>query len=217
MGWWNLFTRGLPLRIIMVGTLTGLQWGEARRGHSWRSPRRGPRASSRRPALRLWLWLCREVAVGSLCCPRSPAHAPSPPPPAPQASTTPSRSTAGEDHGRLGDRGTVGRGLGHCPSPTCVEQPSRHPLRSPTAPTRRHPAPPPQAAHHWRRRQEVNITRPARAAPRARPRAPAAAAARRGRRPLPGGRARAAVMRAQRRRSGGAAAAAAALAARARP
>jgi len=24
----NLFTRGLPLRIIMVGTLTGLQWGE---------------------------------------------------------------------------------------------------------------------------------------------------------------------------------------------
>jgi hypothetical protein len=27
MGWWNLCTRGLPLRIIMVGTLTGLQWG----------------------------------------------------------------------------------------------------------------------------------------------------------------------------------------------
>lgn len=27
MGWWNLFTRGLPLRIVMVGTLTGLQWG----------------------------------------------------------------------------------------------------------------------------------------------------------------------------------------------
>ena len=27
MGWWNLFTRGLPLRILMVGTLTGLQWG----------------------------------------------------------------------------------------------------------------------------------------------------------------------------------------------
>eukprot|EP00798_Chlamydomonas_sp_ICE-L_P013826 gene13826-19744_t len=26
MGWYNLFTRGLPLRIIMVGTLTGLQW-----------------------------------------------------------------------------------------------------------------------------------------------------------------------------------------------
>lgn len=27
MGWWNLFTRGLPLRIVMIGTLTGLQWG----------------------------------------------------------------------------------------------------------------------------------------------------------------------------------------------
>ncbi len=27
MGWFNLFTRGLPLRIIMIGTLTGLQWG----------------------------------------------------------------------------------------------------------------------------------------------------------------------------------------------
>lgn len=27
MGWFNLFTRGLPLRIVMVGTLTGLQWG----------------------------------------------------------------------------------------------------------------------------------------------------------------------------------------------
>jgi solute carrier family 25 phosphate transporter 3 len=27
MGWMNLFTRGLPLRIVMVGTLTGLQWG----------------------------------------------------------------------------------------------------------------------------------------------------------------------------------------------
>jgi solute carrier family 25 phosphate transporter 3 len=27
MGWYNLFTRGLPLRIIMIGTLTGLQWG----------------------------------------------------------------------------------------------------------------------------------------------------------------------------------------------
>ena len=27
MGWVNLFTRGLPLRILMVGTLTGLQWG----------------------------------------------------------------------------------------------------------------------------------------------------------------------------------------------
>ena len=27
MGWYNLFTRGLPLRIAMVGTLTGLQWG----------------------------------------------------------------------------------------------------------------------------------------------------------------------------------------------
>ena len=26
MGWFNLFTRGLPLRIIMIGTLTGLQW-----------------------------------------------------------------------------------------------------------------------------------------------------------------------------------------------
>ena len=28
MGWFNLFTRGLGLRIVMVGTLTGLQWGE---------------------------------------------------------------------------------------------------------------------------------------------------------------------------------------------
>lgn len=27
MGWLALFTRGLPLRIIMIGTLTGLQWG----------------------------------------------------------------------------------------------------------------------------------------------------------------------------------------------
>eukprot|EP00199_Chlamydomonas_sp_CCMP681_P002011 CAMPEP_0119101476 /NCGR_PEP_ID=MMETSP1180-20130426/513_1 /TAXON_ID=3052 ORGANISM="Chlamydomonas cf sp, Strain CCMP681" /NCGR_SAMPLE_ID=MMETSP1180 /ASSEMBLY_ACC=CAM_ASM_000741 /LENGTH=347 /DNA_ID=CAMNT_0007085601 /DNA_START=46 /DNA_END=1089 /DNA_ORIENTATION=+ len=27
MGWYQLFTRGLPLRIVMVGTLTGLQWG----------------------------------------------------------------------------------------------------------------------------------------------------------------------------------------------
>ena len=27
MGMWNLFTRGLTLRIIMIGTLTGLQWG----------------------------------------------------------------------------------------------------------------------------------------------------------------------------------------------
>jgi len=27
MGMLALFTRGLPLRIIMVGTLTGLQWG----------------------------------------------------------------------------------------------------------------------------------------------------------------------------------------------
>lgn len=26
-GWYNLFTRGLTLRIVMVGTLTGLQWG----------------------------------------------------------------------------------------------------------------------------------------------------------------------------------------------
>eukprot|EP00803_Ostreobium_quekettii_P005039 evm.model.scf_116.1 EVM.evm.TU.scf_116.1 scf_116:3535-6145(+) len=27
MGWVQLFTRGLPLRIVMIGTLTGLQWG----------------------------------------------------------------------------------------------------------------------------------------------------------------------------------------------
>lgn len=27
MGWVALFTRGLGLRIIMIGTLTGLQWG----------------------------------------------------------------------------------------------------------------------------------------------------------------------------------------------
>lgn len=27
VGWVGLFTRGLPLRIIMIGTLTGLQWG----------------------------------------------------------------------------------------------------------------------------------------------------------------------------------------------
>lgn len=27
MGWYNLFTRGLALRIAMVGTLTGMQWG----------------------------------------------------------------------------------------------------------------------------------------------------------------------------------------------
>lgn len=27
MGWFNLFTRGLPLRVVMIGTLTGAQWG----------------------------------------------------------------------------------------------------------------------------------------------------------------------------------------------
>jgi len=27
MGWFQLFTRGLPLRIVMIGTLTGAQWG----------------------------------------------------------------------------------------------------------------------------------------------------------------------------------------------
>ncbi|KAG2678435.1 hypothetical protein I3843_11G001500 [Carya illinoinensis] len=27
LGLWGLFTRGLPLRIVMIGTLTGLQWG----------------------------------------------------------------------------------------------------------------------------------------------------------------------------------------------
>lgn len=27
MGWWQLFTRGISLRIVMIGTLTGLQWG----------------------------------------------------------------------------------------------------------------------------------------------------------------------------------------------
>lgn len=27
IGWAKLFTNGLPLRIVMVGTLTGLQWG----------------------------------------------------------------------------------------------------------------------------------------------------------------------------------------------
>lgn len=27
MGWWQLFTRGITLRIVMIGTLTGLQWG----------------------------------------------------------------------------------------------------------------------------------------------------------------------------------------------
>jgi len=27
LGLWGLFTRGLPLRIIMIGTLTGAQWG----------------------------------------------------------------------------------------------------------------------------------------------------------------------------------------------
>lgn len=27
MGIVSLFTRGLPLRIVMIGTLTGLQWG----------------------------------------------------------------------------------------------------------------------------------------------------------------------------------------------
>ena len=26
MGWWQLATRGLGLRIIMIGTLTGTQW-----------------------------------------------------------------------------------------------------------------------------------------------------------------------------------------------
>lgn len=27
LGVWGLFTRGLPLRIVMIGTLTGSQWG----------------------------------------------------------------------------------------------------------------------------------------------------------------------------------------------
>jgi solute carrier family 25 phosphate transporter 3 len=27
LGMWGLFTRGLPLRIVMIGTLTGAQWG----------------------------------------------------------------------------------------------------------------------------------------------------------------------------------------------
>jgi hypothetical protein len=27
MGLWGLCTRGLPLRIVMIGTLTGAQWG----------------------------------------------------------------------------------------------------------------------------------------------------------------------------------------------
>ncbi|XP_038990098.1 mitochondrial phosphate carrier protein 3, mitochondrial-like [Phoenix dactylifera] len=27
LGLWGLFTRGLPLRIVMIGTLTGVQWG----------------------------------------------------------------------------------------------------------------------------------------------------------------------------------------------
>lgn len=27
LGLWGLFTRGLPLRIFMIGTLTGAQWG----------------------------------------------------------------------------------------------------------------------------------------------------------------------------------------------
>ena len=27
LGVWGLFTRGLPLRIVMIGTLTGAQWG----------------------------------------------------------------------------------------------------------------------------------------------------------------------------------------------
>nr|AFK45753.1 unknown [Lotus japonicus] len=27
LGLWGLFTRGLPLRILMVVTLTGAQWG----------------------------------------------------------------------------------------------------------------------------------------------------------------------------------------------
>ena len=39
MGWYALFTRGLPLRIAMVGTLTGLQWGAPLPLHAccWRS------------------------------------------------------------------------------------------------------------------------------------------------------------------------------------
>lgn len=27
LGLWGLFTRGLPLHIVMIGTLTGAQWG----------------------------------------------------------------------------------------------------------------------------------------------------------------------------------------------
>ncbi|EPS68510.1 hypothetical protein M569_06258, partial [Genlisea aurea] len=27
LGLWGLFTRGLPLRIVMIGTLSGAQWG----------------------------------------------------------------------------------------------------------------------------------------------------------------------------------------------
>lgn len=28
VGWGRLFLNGLPLRIVMIGTLTGAQWGE---------------------------------------------------------------------------------------------------------------------------------------------------------------------------------------------
>ena len=45
MGWFNLFTRGLPLRIVMIGTLTGLQWGI----YDGASPLPPPLLRARRP------------------------------------------------------------------------------------------------------------------------------------------------------------------------
>ena len=56
MGWSNLFTRGLPLRVLMVGTLTGLQWG---------------------------IYDAYKVYVGLCVPPPPPCHSPHPRPPQP--------------------------------------------------------------------------------------------------------------------------------------
>ena len=79
MGWFNLFTRGLPLRIVMIGTLTGLQWGIYDGARAARA-RRGlpvlaaaPAAPSMAcrllpPPLR-WARRCSQCQVRCPCCP----------------------------------------------------------------------------------------------------------------------------------------------------
>jgi hypothetical protein len=75
MGWYNLFTRGLGLRIIMIGTLTGLQvgrqrgaWGRATGGKTgvweiWRGRGVGD----------IWAGEGRMWALGGQCRTRAPS------------------------------------------------------------------------------------------------------------------------------------------------